>query len=234
MYTTIPTVTVINNLFLVPSSNNNYISLFAKVDSGPGPSKKQKVSRKFPQARKTKFRSWLRYDEGRNLMFCTLCEKHCKVGPWVNGTDNFRLETLETHLRSNEHKAALPAEAPGQQVLPATLTAAQHHRNGSIIAALRTVYWIITEEITNRKYASLLQFQRLQGCVDVQNLRIGGNASYDTPDIFNQLLAALNEVVDEQIDSKLQASPCIGVGIDESTERSNAKHIVAVARYIDL
>lgn len=47
-------------------------------------------------------------------------------------------------------------------------------------------------------------------------------------------MAALNEVVDEQIDSKLQASPCIGVGIDESTERSNAKHIVAVARYIDL
>lgn len=234
MYTTIPTVTVINNLFLVPRSNNNYISVFAKVDSGPGPSKKQKVSRKFPQAWKTKFRSWLRYDEGRNLMFCTLCEKHCKVGPWVNGTDNFRLKTLETRVRSNEHKAALPAEAPGQQVLPATLTAAQHHRNGSIIAALRTVYWIVTEEITNREYASLLQFQRLQGCVDVQNLRIGGNASYDTPDIFNQLLAALNEIVDEQIDSKLQASPCIGIGIDESTERSNAKHIVAVARYIDL
>lgn len=46
-------------------------------------------------------------------MFCTLCEKHCKVGLWVNGTDNFRLETLETHVRSNEHKAALVAEAPG-------------------------------------------------------------------------------------------------------------------------
>lgn len=67
-------------------------------------------------------------------MFCTLCEKHCTVGPWVNGTDNFRLKTLEMHVRSNEHKAALAAEAPGQQVLPATLTAAQHCRNGPIIA----------------------------------------------------------------------------------------------------
>ena len=201
-------VTVINNLFLVPSSNNNYISVFTKVDSGPGPSKKQKASRKFPQAWKTKFPSWLRY--------------------------NFRLKTLETHVRSNEHKAALAAEAPGQQVLPATLTAAQHRRNGSIIAALRTVYWIVTEEIANQKYASLLQFQRLQGCVDVQNLCIGGNASYDSPDIFNQLLAALNEVVEGQIDSKLWASPCIGIGIDQGTDRSNEKHIVAVARDIDL
>ena len=83
-------------------------------------------------------------------MFCTLCEKHCKVGPWVNGTHNFRLKTLETHLTSNEHKAGLAADAPGQQVLPAMLTSAQHRRNGSIIAALRTVYWIVTEEITNR------------------------------------------------------------------------------------
>ena len=167
-------------------------------------------------------------------MFCTLCEKHCKVGPWVNGTDNFRHKTLDKHTRGDAHKAAQAAEAPGQQVLPVTLTAAQHCRNGSIIAALRTVYWIVTEEITNRKYTSLLQFQRLQGCFNVQNLRIGGNASYDSPDIFNQLLAALNEVVEEQIDSKLRASPCIGIGIDESIDRSNEKHIMAVARYIDL
>lgn len=167
-------------------------------------------------------------------MFCTLCEKHSKVGPLVSGTDNFRLKTLTKHVKSNEHKGAIAAEAPGQQVLPATLTAAQERRNGSIIAALRTVYWIVTEEIANRKYASLLKLQRLQGCVDVQNLRIGGNASYDSPDIFNQLLSALNEVVEERIDSKLRLSPCIGVGIDESTDRSNEKHIVAVARYIDL
>ena len=130
-------------------------------------------------------------------MFCTLCEKHCKVGPWVNGTHNFRLKTLELHLTSNEHKAGLAADAPGQQVLPVMLTAAQHRRNGSIIAALRTVYWIVTEEITNRKCASSLQLQRLQGCVDV--LRIAGNASYDSPDIFNPLLVALHEVVEEQI-----------------------------------
>ena len=28
-------------------------------------------------------------------------------------------------------------------------------------------------------------------------------------------------------------NPCVGVGIDESTDRSNEKHIVVVARYVD-
>ena len=64
------------------------------------------------------------------------------------------------------------------------MTAAQERRNRSIVAALRSVYWIATEEIANRKYASLLNLQRLQGCADIQNLRIGANASYENPDIL--------------------------------------------------
>lgn len=167
-------------------------------------------------------------------MFCTLCEKHGKGGPWVSGTDNFRVKTIERHLNSNEHKEAMTAQAPDQQVLPSTFTASMQRRHRAIVSALRTVYWIVTEEIANRKYASLLKLLNLQGCTDVQNLRIGGNASYNSPDIFNQLLAALNEVIENENDSKVRASPCIGVGIDESTDRSNEKHIVVVVRYIDL
>lgn len=76
--------------------------------------------------------------------------------------------------------------------------------------------------------------QWLQDCIDVENFCNSGNVSNDSPVIFNQLLAALNEVVEEQMNSKLRASPCIGIGIDEGTDRSNEKYIVAVAIYIDL
>ena len=170
--------------------------------------------------------------KGLDLMFCIPYEKHCKTGPWVSGIDNFRLKRVETHLNSREHKEPMAEEAPGQQALPEAMTAAQKRRNRSIVAALRSVYWIATEEIANRKCASLLNLQRLPGCTDIQNLRIGANASYKSPDIFNQLLYALNEVIEGQILSKVRASPCIGVGIDESTDRSNEKHIVVVVRYI--
>jgi len=43
-----------------------------------------------------------------------MCQKHGKKGPWVTGTDNFRMKTVTTHLKSVEHKEAMAAEAPGQ------------------------------------------------------------------------------------------------------------------------
>ena len=55
----------------------------------------------------------------------------------------------------------------------------------------------------------------------------------DGPDIFNQLLYALNDVVERQIECDIQKSPCLGVGIDESTDRFNEKHIAVVARYVE-
>ena len=177
----------------------------------------------------------MRYDEGLNLMFCTICEKHSKSkGPWVNGTNNFRLKSLHVHLKSAEHKQAVESVDPSQKSLSSTFAASQEKRNSAIVAALRTVYWIVKEEIANRKYKSLIEFQKLQGCKDIQNLYLGSNASYNSPDIFNQLLYALNNVVERQIESDIQKSPCLGVGIDESTDRSNEKHIAVVARYVDL
>ena len=73
----------------------------------------------------------------------------------------------------------------------------------SIIAALRTVYWIATE-VANRKYSSLLKLQRLQGVQEIKNLLVGGDATYDSPDIFNQLLAAINSIIEIEIHEKLR------------------------------
>ncbi len=104
-------------------------SVIVKIepDPGPGPSKKKKPNdRKFPLAWKLRYGSWLRYDGGLNLMFCTICEKHDKAkGPWVNSTNNFRLKSLHVHLKSAEHKEAVELLDPNQKsLLPRLL----HHR----------------------------------------------------------------------------------------------------------
>ena len=59
------------------------------------------------------------------------------------------------------------------------------------IAAVRSVYWLVTEEMPNRKHASLLNLQRLHGCRDVAALRRGGNSTKESHWSFNQLLSAL-------------------------------------------
>ena len=86
-------------------------------------------------------------------MFCAICEKREKArGPCINGTNNFRLKSLFVHLKSAEHKAAVESLDPCQKSLPSTFVASHEKRNSAIVAALRTVYWIVKEEIANRNY----------------------------------------------------------------------------------
>jgi hypothetical protein len=59
-----------------------------------------------------------------------------------------------------------------------------------------------------------------------------GNVKYDSPDIFNQMLKALSNTIESDLTAQLKTSPCVGVGIDESTDRSLEKHLVAVILYI--
>ena len=132
---------------------------------------------------------------------------------------------LKKHLNCNAHKDSVATENPGQTTLTRTFTESQQKHMNSIIATLRTVYWIATEEVANRKYSSLLKLQRLQGVQEMKNLHVGGNATYDSPDIFNQLLTAINSIIE---------IPVIGASIDESTDRSNEKHIATVVRFIDI
>ncbi|CAB3992557.1 zinc finger 862-like [Paramuricea clavata] len=145
---------------------------------------------------------WLQYDKVKGVMTCKLCQKHGRSGPWVSGTNNFRSKTVKKHLSCNAHKASVKAENPGQKTLPRTFTENQEKRKNSIVAALRTVYWTATEEVANRKYSSLLKLQRLQGVQEIENLCVGGNATYDSPDIFNQLLAAINSIIEIEIREK--------------------------------
>ena len=98
-------------------------------------------------------------------------------------------------MGSDPHKTAAAAEDPSQ---PSIFEARRHmddDEKAAYLAAMRTVYWLATEEVANRKYPSLLQFQRIIGVKEVINLRRGGNATKESPQVFNELLAAMNEVI---------------------------------------
>ena len=51
-------------------------------------------------------REWLQYDVERDLMFCHDCRIHAseeKRGPFVVGTQNFKLESIREHEKSQAH-----------------------------------------------------------------------------------------------------------------------------------
>uniref|UniRef100_A0A8B9DQ31 Sperm flagellar 2 n=1 Tax=Anser cygnoides TaxID=8845 RepID=A0A8B9DQ31_ANSCY len=74
-----------------------------------------KRNRQFPKIWLTKY-SWLKYDDERGIMFCALCRKHNvdlgeNVHNFCSGTDDFKLEFINTHQSSEAHAWATCMEA---------------------------------------------------------------------------------------------------------------------------
>ena len=46
---------------------------------------------------------WVEFDETENVMYCIACKIFDKVGRFVEGTSNFRIDTLKQHDASRAH-----------------------------------------------------------------------------------------------------------------------------------
>uniref|UniRef100_A0A8C6NEU6 Uncharacterized protein n=1 Tax=Melopsittacus undulatus TaxID=13146 RepID=A0A8C6NEU6_MELUD len=74
-----------------------------------------KRNRQFPKIWLTKY-SWLKYDGERGIMFCAPCRKHNvdleeNIHNFCSGTDDFKLEFINTHQSSEAHAWATCMEA---------------------------------------------------------------------------------------------------------------------------
>ena len=96
------------------------------------------------------------------------------------------------HLTSDSHMLATAADS--QRPITEIRKDMKEQEKASYVAAMRSAYWLIIEEVPNGKHASLLNLQKIQGCHDITQLRRGGNSSKESPWSFNQFLEAMNEV----------------------------------------
>ena len=186
-----------------------------------------------------RFKSFLEYDIQKNVMYCTDCKKHYadspNAGPLVTGSSNFRVSSLVEHIGTinSPHNVAVQRNNPANATLLEVKKAVEEKKFKSAISALKTVFWLAKEEVANLKYGSLIDFQRDQGVQDLINLHLGGNATYTSSGIHKQLLECINTVlVSGQLDL-LQKSPVVSIGLDESTDRVQEKHVLFCCRYFD-
>ncbi|XP_072014214.1 zinc finger protein 862-like [Amphiura filiformis] len=186
--------------------------------------------------------AWLEYDRQLNLMKCSLCRRRNPTAndAFIRGTNNFRIKTIRDHISSKGHRIAEAGEANNQPRLNAAAAAMEERRNASFTCALECAYFCASEEISNSKYGSLVTFLRHRGDTDARYLRRGDNATYTSPTIFNQLLESISGVVIDDLKGELRGAgtprgspaPFVAVGVDESTDRSQEKHVVVVVRYV--
>lgn len=80
-----------------------------------GEHQRTKRNHQFPKLWLTKY-SWLKYNDERAIMFCALCHKHSvdlgeNIHNFCSGTNDFKLEFINTHQSSEAHAWATCMEA---------------------------------------------------------------------------------------------------------------------------
>ena len=126
---------------------------------------------------------------------------------WVDGTRNFRLKTVTDHITSKDHLHAVAAWSSDQRSIKGAVDKEMKNKRDAISLALQTCYWLATEELPNAKFKSLLNFLRVQDMSHAKYLLRGGNARYDSLDIFNQMLVCLSGVIEELVVRDVRGSP---------------------------
>ena len=97
-------------------------------------------------------REWLKYNEGENKKFCTLCSIRTSV--FVSGTSNFKLESIKAHEVSSAHETHM-ASTSDPTKSPAAM----------IIQTLTTVDKIQIEKLIRSAHAFGEKAAPLNGCV---------------------------------------------------------------------
>ena len=194
---------------------------------------------------------WLRFDAESNTMWCDKCRRHkVKIrsiqsdsipkalrnqkgkGNFIDGCTNWRTLAMHDHEASKGHSHAVFLDGLPQVTVPTDTKKTPRHE--AIVTALKTVHWLVSEEVANIKYSSLLQFMQHLDVPSAKYLNQSVSVKYTSPEIFNDLLAAMDETLKRRLISELKRSPVVGIGIDESTDRSTEKRCVWVIRYVHL
>ena len=160
----------------------------------------------------------MQYDKDENVMFCKDCRDHGLKGKWSTGMCKFRKKTVSDHLASKEHALSRAANNPAQPIISMEVKRAEEKRIQAVQLCMKACFWVATEEIPNSKFKTLLKCLRHLEIPEALNLFKSGNVKYDSPDIFNQMLRELSNRIETDLATQLKSSPCVGVGIDGSTD----------------
>lgn len=194
--------------------------------------KKAQISRKF-QTRWLESYKWLRYDAAKDEMTCDLCVQSSRVNVFTRGCNNFKTSTLADHIKSNDHQTALisPSLRSDMQKLQA-----KHHsaKEKAALVALRSVYWLVKENIPLSKFHSFIAFQKGVGVEDLAALTVSPGVSYVSDYAAHEFLKALSETIESDTKSALQNSPYVTVLADESTDRTITHRLVIYCQIIDI
>ncbi|XP_006006434.1 uncharacterized protein C17orf113 [Latimeria chalumnae] len=206
-----------------------------KKPAGAASNSNKKCKRYFNEHWKEEF-TWLEFDYDKRLMFCAECRqalvknKHGKAdNAFTVGTDNFQRHALLRHVTSGAHRQAL---AVNMEQLALEPPVANHQEIKSIIKMevdpskvpiMTTVYWMAKEQIPDEKCASLLELQKFNHCQAL--LTAEQHDCYQQSNV-KDIQAAIVKVLHNEDRQRMEASPFIGLVVDETVDIMEHKNLV--------
>jgi hypothetical protein len=173
---------------------------------------------------------WLDYDQKTARMRCKLCVAASKSNTMTGeGTANFRTTTLDRHVTTSDHQSAVAASLLKKDF---TVALDNAHKDPALTAAMRTAYYLAKEGLPISKFASLIEFQKLQGCPDIKNLSQAGNATYTSRQSAEDFQECIAQDIHEGIICDIKSANMYSIMIDESTDISVTKHMVINCRAV--
>lgn len=122
--------------------------------------------------------AWLVYQEGRG-MFCYLCKKHntenqqnkskvCNAMPCVQ----LKKSAVHDHVTTQQHKDAIEAEMLGRvSVFHNEVQERKIVKDDVMCKAFMAAYWLVKEEVSNRKFSSLVNLLTVLGLDEMKHFR---------------------------------------------------------------
>ena len=103
----------------------------------------------------------------------------------------------------------------------------------SVLAAMRNVFWMAKEDSPIKKYSSLIELQKVQGCEAVTNLSVADNALYTSRASGEEFQSCVAEEIHQRLVNDLKDASMFTILVDESTDIAISKHMVMYVRVLD-
>ena len=180
---------------------------------------------------------WLLYEEG-NGMFCLLCIMHDCENPF-NKQKKFNhvpavrykksaLVGKDGHSSSQQHKMAIERELNKRvSYFHKEYVINEKSKDMVLYNAFLSPYWLAKEEVTNRKFKSLLQLEELLGVSQIHRFQHRPQGSQ------RELFLFLGQALKNNLLKKVNAANCYGLLVDEATDVTVVEQLISFIQFVN-
>ena len=177
---------------------------------------------------------WPVFVEGQGL-YCLLCTKHDTENPQnkkkifnEEPSTRFRPEALSDLIGTKQHRDAVTTELMQRvSCFQKQLDHQENVKDDALVKVFTSIYWLMKEEIANRKIISMLEMLEQIGLDEVKyfNHRSAGS--------LREMFLTIGQAVEDDILKGLKTASHYGLMVDEVTDISVLEQMVTFIQFYD-